>query len=127
MDDFGFVREKGMQKKGKLSILGLCMGMVNGLFGAGGGSVAIPSLLKLDEEQHVAQASVLAALLPLSLCSAVGYVWRSGLPSGVGFVVLGAFPGGLLGAKLMGRLNAVWLSRLLSAFMLTSGVLLIMT
>lgn len=111
-----------VKKKHSYRMIGIGTGIANGLFGAGGGMIAVPSLVKLGKTQHVAQATALAAILPLSAMSAVAYVLKGAIEPVSLWTALGALPGGLLGAWLMPRISAVWLSRIFSALMLAAGI-----
>jgi uncharacterized membrane protein YfcA len=58
----------------KIVLIGLGTGLCNSLFGAGGGMIAVPSMvhiLKLDE--HDAHATTIAVILPLGTVSAYIY------------------------------------------------------
>ncbi|GAE90549.1 hypothetical protein JCM21531_4172 [Acetivibrio straminisolvens JCM 21531] len=62
----------------KFAIIGLVTGIANGLFGSGGGTIAVPAMvLLLKEEEHVAHATAISIILPLTLVSAFIYVANS--------------------------------------------------
>ena len=76
---------------------GFCAGMLNGLFGSGGGIIAVPLLGKNGLSQKESQATALFMMLCLSALSAFLY-YRSGelsFAEGAVFV-----PGGMVGAVL---------------------------
>lgn len=76
---------------------GFCAGILNGLFGSGGGIVAVPLLNKTGLSQKESQATALFMMLCLSALSAFLY-YRSGelsFAEGAVFV-----PGGIVGAVL---------------------------
>lgn len=106
----------------KAKWLGVVAGLLNGLFGAGGGMLLVPALAADGLDQHKAQATALMALIPLSAFSLISYLIAGNVSSEAVWVVCGALPGGYVGAKLMGMLPAVWLSRLFAAFMAIAGV-----
>lgn len=101
---------------------GFITGGLNGLFGSGGGMVAVPMLRGLgltDEQSH---ATSMAVIFPLAIASGFFYL-REG-----GFALADAWPylpGGLLGALcgawLLPRLNAVWLHRVFGVVILFSA------
>ena len=100
-----------MKKYKKEIIIGLITGVLNGLFGAGGGSVVVPAMEKfLGIEAEKAHASAIFIILMMSLVSSFFYI-RSGffdfklwlLASGGGIV------GGAVGAKLLGKMPKKWL------------------
>ena len=78
-----------MQAKTKYALSGTAAGLVNGLFGGGGGMVLVPLLngwCGLEGKQ--AFATCVAAILPLSAVSAAVYLlrqafdWAAALPYG---------------------------------------------
>ena len=76
---------------------GFCAGILNGLFGSGGGIIAVPLLGKNGLSQKESQATALFMMLCLSAVSAFLY-YRSGelsFAEGAVFV-----PGGMVGAVL---------------------------
>ncbi|MCL2053241.1 MAG: sulfite exporter TauE/SafE family protein [Oscillospiraceae bacterium] len=94
-------------KKGKLyySILGMSAGLANGLFGSGGGIIAVPMLQKADLPAKKSHASSLALTLPLSIVSAVFYAYKDSLNFSHALPLL---PFGLLGAVI----GALWLKKI---------------
>lgn len=58
------------KNKTKLQLIGLITGLVNGLFGSGGGTIAVPALVFiLGLDQHKAHATAISIIFPLSLIS----------------------------------------------------------
>lgn len=113
-----------MKQTGKFLIAGALAGVLNGLFGAGGGLVLVPLLggwAGLEEKR--AFATSVAIILPLSVVSYVlfcikgGNVWLDALP-----YLLGGMAGGLVSAKLFQNVSALWLHRLFGALVLYGGV-----
>ncbi len=59
----------------KKIIIGIVTGFINGLFGSGGGTIAVPAFQKLlGIEPHKSHATVIALILPLSIISAFVYL-----------------------------------------------------
>lgn len=112
-----------MQKKRWLVWpLGLVVGGLNGLFGAGGGMVAVPMLRGLGLESEECHATSMAVIFPLAIASGCIYL-RAGQ-----FQLSDAWPylpGGLLGAVagawLLPRLGTVWLHRIFGVVILFSA------
>lgn len=109
---------------GKCVIAGGLAGLLNGLFGAGGGLVLVPLFIgwmKLEEKK--AFATSVAVILPLSVvsfvlfCAQGGNVWREALP-----YLLGGVVGGALSIKLFRNVSAVWLHRLFGILILYGAV-----
>jgi hypothetical protein len=110
--------------KRSMGILGVIIGFINGLFGAGGGALLVPVLSKFEKyETHKAHATALAVMLPLSVLSAVFYTvgvavdWNAVL-----WVSAGGVTGGLAGAKLLNKLSSTWLRKLFAIFMAAAAI-----
>lgn len=113
-----------MRKKtlGKGLLGGALVGAANGLFGGGGGMVAVP-LLERRLPVKKAHATAIAAVLPACIVSGTVYL-RFGLvplsllvPAALGVVL-----GGVLGALLLPRLPARWTDLLFCAVMIAAGI-----
>jgi uncharacterized membrane protein YfcA len=101
--------------------IGSVGGIASGLLGIGGGVVMIPLLVSVTGlDQYEAQGTSLATMLPpVGLPGVLVYAHaRGGLPWRVmGFVALGFFAGGALGALVASRLRGPRLSRAFAAFL----------
>jgi len=112
-------------KKSKLTIpIGLVVGLANGLFGAGGGTLLVPALEKLIKlETHKAHATALAVILPLSIISAFLYIWGVDVDyKALLLVTCGGVVGGIIGAKLLKRIKAAWLNILFGLFLAAGAI-----
>lgn len=103
---------------------GLCAGIINGLFGAGGGMVLVPLLTWLTdlEENEIFPASV-SIILPVCLVS-LAFSWQSGTLQWSNTLpyLLGSGIGGIA-AGLWGRKIPVkWLHRILGLLILWGGI-----
>lgn len=108
------------------SVCGLCIGVINGLFGSGGGMIAVPTLKKLEFDQKEAQANAIAVILPITVVSAIMYLYRGNVTFGEAFIyVPGGIIGSLIGTFLMRKISSVWLKRIFGAFMIWAGVRLL--
>lgn len=76
---------------------GFCAGILNGLFGSGGGIVAVPLLNKTGLSQKESQATALLMMLCLSAVSAFLYYQSGRLSFSESAVFI---PGGIIGAAL---------------------------
>lgn len=103
---------------------GLLTGTANGLFGGGGGMIAVPYLEKVAKYPTAsAHATTIAVVLPATLVSAAVYLFFGLVPFFVFFPVsLGVILGGFFGAKLLGRLDPKITAIVFSVFMLVAGV-----
>lgn len=111
----------------KQILVGLCTGVCNGLFGAGGGMVAAWALMRFcGFEPAKAHATTIGVILPLSAVTAIIYMvqgsvdWRVFL-----FVAPTLLVGSILGAKLTGRLSNLWLNRLFAGLMFAAALFLL--
>ena len=102
---------------------GGAVGLVNGVFGGGGGMVAVPLLERIEGRgTAAAHASAIACILPASLVSVVIYLtaglapWHILLPTAIGAVM-----GGALGAKLLPVLPPRAVDAVFALLMLLAG------
>lgn len=108
-------------------LIGLVSGVLNGLFGAGGGSVVVPAMeifLKMDEKKS--HATAIAVILVISIVSAFFYVrggyfdFKLWLP-----VTAGGIFGGALGAKLLSKISVKWLKIIFGSVIVLTAVKMI--
>lgn len=114
-----------------LLLLGLLVGFVNGLLGAGGGILIIYGLNKLLgdklQDKRSVYATAIAVILPFSAISAFRYFRAGSLDlSMLSKLIVPAILGGACGALLLRRLSPAALSRLFAAVVLVSGIVLVM-
>ena len=102
---------------------GGAVGAANGVFGGGGGMIAVPLLERIDKRgTAAAHATAIACILPASFVSALVYTlaglvpWPTLLP-----VALGVLPGGFFGARLLPLLPPWAVDLAFSALMLLAG------
>lgn len=107
-----------------LILAGLGAGIINGLFGAGGGMVLVPllSLLTDLEEQDIFSSSI-AIILPICLVSLtvtglqLGIPWADALPW-----LIGSTAGGVLAGLFGKRIPTSWLHRGLGILIIWGGI-----
>jgi uncharacterized membrane protein YfcA len=116
------VKEKLMTLK--LIAIGLITGICNGLFGSGGGTILVPSMVFLmGLEEHKAHATAILVILPLTVLSTVIYYksnyidWPTTLK-----VVSGGMVGSFIGARVFNRIPASVLRKVFGAFMIVAAV-----
>jgi uncharacterized membrane protein YfcA len=111
----------------KIMVIGLITGFCNGVFGAGGGMIAVPSmvhLLRFDE--HEAHATAIAVILPLVIISSFIYFRNGFLDLGKAIpVAAGGVMGGIIGAFFLHRIPSKWLHRIFALFMIAAAIRLI--
>jgi len=108
----------------KLLLTGMICGIFNGLFGSGGGVVAVISLRRfLGIETHKSHATALAVMLPLTIISAAIYLfmYETDYMTAV-WVTAGGVGGGLVGARLLRKLSAKWLHKIFGGVMVFAAV-----
>ncbi len=97
--------EKSKAKIWKLIAGGCAVGTANSVFGGGGGMLAVPLLEKTRISSQQAHATAILVILPVSLLTFFLYAIKGIynfavlIPTAVGVTV-----GGLIGAKLLGKL-----------------------
>lgn len=95
----------------KNTIIGLSTGFINGIFGAGGGTLLVPilnNILKLEE--HKSHATALGIILFLSTTSSFVYVSKGTYDLNLTLQVgIGSIIGGIVGAKLLSKLTGKFL------------------
>ncbi len=117
-----------MKKQNLLRALsGISIGIVNGLLGAGGGMLAVPVLKKLGMEQKEAHANAVAVILPISVLSAVMYLWKDyvNLSDAFPYIPSGVI-GALIGTWILKKISPKLLKRIFGFFMVYAGVRLLL-
>ena len=108
----------------KCAVIGALAGIVNGLFGAGGGMILVPLLsrwAKLDYKS--ALATSVAIILPLSVTSAVIYIFRHDFSAASAVpYALGGLAGGIIGGRIFSKIPVDWMRRFFAAFVIYGGV-----
>ncbi len=98
------MNEKILQK-GKKIACGGAVGLANSLFGGGGGMLAVPVLEKSGYEEKEAHATAILVILPVSLFSLLLYFIGGFYDFSVLIpTAIGVTAGGILGAKMLGKL-----------------------
>lgn len=108
----------------KISFAGLICGMINGIFGAGGGMVLVPLLRKntnlSEAEMFPSSICIMLPICIVTLCiygSQTPLPWPEALP-----YLIGSAIGGLLAGKLSGRIPVLWLHRILGGLIIWGGI-----
>lgn len=114
-------------KKWYFLLLGLIAGVLNGLFGAGGGVVVVPMLEKAGIEPRKAHATSISIILPLSVLSGIFYLLGGHIDLGraLPYLPLGLV-GALLGGWLLKRISNDLLRRVFGIVILISAVRLLL-
>ena len=97
--------EKSRLKNVQKMIYGGVIGGANGLFGGGGGMIAVPLLEKTGMEEKQAHATAILVILPVCVSSFLLYAWKGFYAPPVMIpTAIGVTAGGVLGAKLLKKL-----------------------
>ena len=108
----------------KYAGIGLVTGAANGLFGSGGGTIAVPAMvLLLGADDHKAHATAISIILPLTVVSSFFYISNSYVDWGLTVkVALGGLVGGYVGARLLQICPSKLLRKIFAAFMIVAGI-----
>lgn len=103
---------------------GLACGIVNGLFGAGGGMILVPLLTLLTpiEEDQVFSASI-SIVFPICLVSLGVMAWKGTLyaDAALPYLLSGAM-GGMIAGKWGHKVPLIWLHRILGVLIAWGGI-----
>lgn len=118
---------KNIKKLLKPTILGLGVGFINGVFGAGGGMLAVPILKSEGLSQKSAHANAVAVILPITVLSAVLYLVKGSvsLADSLAFIPTGLI-GSVIAAFTLQKFSNKWLQKIFAAFMIYAGVRLLL-
>lgn len=110
-------------KKLYFYILGIITGLANGLFGSGGGIIAVPMLKKSGMSTKESHATSIALTLPLSIVSCFFYVGNSGgiLSDSLRLIPLG-LAGAVTGGFIMKRISPKYLKKIFGLILIISGI-----
>lgn len=113
-------------KKSAPVFIGSLCGILNGLFGAGGGIAAVPLIKCADVPLKKAHATSLAVILPVSIVSAVIYLMNGSVQISDALPYL---PGGLIGAVIgafaMSKISGNLLRKAFGVFMIYAAIRLL--
>ena len=114
-------------KKSALLIAGSATGALNGLFGGGGGMIAVPALEGAAHFSALsAHATAIAVILPASIVSSIVYFFCGMVSLELLVpVAIGVTAGGVLGARLLPHISARTVTLIFAALMLAAGVRLL--
>ena len=117
-----------IKKQNILLILsGIFTGAVNGVFGGGGGMIAVPLLNSLlQKPTNVSHATAILVILPISFASGIMYLFNGYFDAELFIAVgLGVLAGGFFGAELLGKLSAGRITLLFAIIMFAAGIKMI--
>lgn len=108
----------------KIAIIGFLVGIVNGIFGSGGGTVLVPCLVFLmGIEDHKAHATAISIILPLSIISSIIYFKYNVTDLSLTLkVVAGSILGAIVGSFLLNRVSIRVLRKIFGIVMIIAAV-----
>jgi len=109
-----------------LILIGAILGILSGLFGVGGSSIATPLLRLIDIPRMIALATPLPVTLPTAIIGGIVY-WRHGFVNlrAVYWTTIGGIPTVLLGAFLTSEVPGRILMALTGLFVIIVGIRLL--
>ncbi|MBQ8342587.1 MAG: sulfite exporter TauE/SafE family protein [Clostridia bacterium] len=117
--------ERKKTVKARQIVCGGVVGAANSLFGGGGGMIAVPMLAKTGLDEKRAHATAILVILPVSLLSFLLYAIKGVYDFSVLIpTALGVTAGGLLGAKLLGKLPTKTVNLTFAFLQLLAGIFL---
>jgi len=110
-----------------LLLIGAIIGIINGLFGGGGGMICVPALIYLVYlPARKAHATAIVIILPLCIVSAIMYLCFFDIKLDItAFVGIGVLAGGIAGALLLKKIPNKVILIIFAVIMLAAGVKLI--
>lgn len=115
------------KNKFKLLAIGLITGIINGIFGSGGGTIVVPALVFiLGVDDHKAHATAISIILPLSILSTIIYFVNDSIPLKVVIpVTIGGVIGSYIGAKTLNKIPVYILRKIFGSVIIYSAIRMI--
>jgi len=114
-------------KKLSKYLIGAIAGFLNGLFGSGGGALAVPAMQRfMKVDTHKAHATAIAVMLPLSVVSLFVYAKKIE-PNWLAIIslALSGCIGGYFGAKYLKKISPKILRKIFGAFIMFAAIRMI--
>ena len=117
--------EEKSEQNGKRIFCGVAVGVANGLFGGGGGMIAVPMLQSTGLDEKRAHATAILLILPVSMFSFLLYTWKGLYEFSVLIpTALGVTAGGAIGAWLLGKLPVKIVNIIFACLQALAGILM---
>ncbi len=116
-----------MEKYWKHVLIGLASGLLNGLFGAGGGSVVVPAMEKfLDMDEKKSHATAIAIVFLFSIVSMIFYLSKGYFDINLWIpVTTGGVVGGIVGARMLSKIPKRWLKIIFGTVIVITAIKMI--
>ena len=112
----------------KIALIGFITGLINGIFGSGGGTILVPCLVFLmGIEDHKAHATAISIILPLSLISSFIYFSYDVVDLTLTLkVAAGSVIGAIAGSCMLNRVPVYALRKIFGIFMIIAAVRMVL-
>ncbi len=112
-------------KKGKIVLAGLTSGFLNGLFGSGGGVIAVMFLRNIIGDEKKAHASATLMILIMSIVSLTlyGIYGHIDFSTGIKFIP-GGIVGAIIGTSFLKNMQSEKVKKLFGIILIVSGVVM---
>jgi len=119
--------EKGWQQIVSSIIIGIGIGIISGMFGAGGGGMILLTLIVvLAYPMHKAIGTSTLIMAMTALSSTIGYARMGNINFKLGCIIsLGAIIGGVLGGRYANSVNEKTLQKIVSIFFTILGIAMV--
>ena len=106
---------------------GFLIGVINGIFGAGGGIIAVEVLKKSGLSQKAAHSNAVAVCLPISVLSAVLYILNDRVKFGdaAPYIIWGLI-GAVIGTVILKKISPNVLKKIFAVFIISAGARLLL-
>lgn len=107
--------------------LGFVTGLINGLFGSGGGMIIVPALVFLiGLKDYKAHATAISIIFPLTVVSTIVYFINNSIPLKLSLQVMaGGVIGSYIGAKILNKIPAKILRKVFGCVIIYTAVRMI--
>ncbi len=114
--------------KTKIIGLGIITGLINGLFGSGGGTIVVPTMVfLLGIDDYKAHATAIAVILPLSIISTIIYTKHNVINYPIAFnIAIGGIIGSFFGAKLLNKIPIKILRKIFGGLIIFASLRLLL-
>ncbi|NLV76242.1 MAG: sulfite exporter TauE/SafE family protein [Tissierellia bacterium] len=111
----------------KLVGIGFVTGIINGLFGSGGGTLIVPALVFiLGLEDYKAHATAISIILPLSIISTFIYLKKDIIQYQIAtMIAIGGVLGSLIGAKFLNKIPTSVLRKIFGTIIIITALRMI--
>lgn len=122
------IEKNNVVRLGILAVVGIAAGFINGFLGAGGGIILLSMFRRLNPNKNSEGArddfaSVVAAVLPLCVVSAINYSSRGSLDMNLFLrFIPGALVGGVVGAYLTDKIDTRILKNIFALIIIIAGI-----